>query len=146
MDDKRDLSAIDLWPDVVQVMWCRDCKYLILYEHGFKCRHPYRMIFAAAESGRRSKMTKCENCTKYDDCRTGSGLTWPCGAYVPQCEIGPEKSIPSYPTHGVDFRNASDYIEEIIKKLKAASHESLNSDAMNQMGSVVLRLIEERLG
>lgn len=25
---------------------------------------------------------KCENCTKYDDCRTGSGLTWPCGAYV----------------------------------------------------------------
>ena len=26
---------------------------------------------------------KCENCTKYDDCRTGSGLTWPCGAYQP---------------------------------------------------------------
>nr|DAD85916.1 MAG TPA: hypothetical protein [Siphoviridae sp. ctGdK3] len=24
----------------------------------------------------------CENCTKYDDCRTGSGSTWPCGAYV----------------------------------------------------------------
>lgn len=29
-------------------------------------------------------MMKCENCTKYDDCRTGSGLTWPCGAYVPK--------------------------------------------------------------
>ncbi len=27
---------------------------------------------------------KCENCTKYDDCQTGSGLTWPCGAYVPK--------------------------------------------------------------
>lgn len=27
---------------------------------------------------------KCENCTKYDDCRTGSELTWPCGAYVPK--------------------------------------------------------------
>lgn len=27
---------------------------------------------------------KCENCTKYDDCRTGSGLTWQCGAYVPK--------------------------------------------------------------
>ena len=26
----------------------------------------------------------CENCTKYDDCRTGSGLTWPCGAYHPK--------------------------------------------------------------
>ena len=24
---------------------------------------------------------KCENCTKYDDCRTGAGLTCPCGAY-----------------------------------------------------------------
>ena len=27
---------------------------------------------------------KCENCTKYDDCRTSSGLTWPCGAYQPK--------------------------------------------------------------
>ncbi len=27
---------------------------------------------------------KCENCTKYDDCRIGSGLTWPCVAYVPK--------------------------------------------------------------
>lgn len=27
---------------------------------------------------------KCESCTKYDDCRTGSGLTWPCGAYHPK--------------------------------------------------------------
>ena len=26
----------------------------------------------------------CQNCTKYDDCRTGSGLTWPCGAYRPK--------------------------------------------------------------
>lgn len=24
---------------------------------------------------------KCESCIKYDDCRTGSGLTQPCGAY-----------------------------------------------------------------
>ena len=27
---------------------------------------------------------KCESYTKYDDCRTGSGLTWPCGAYQPK--------------------------------------------------------------
>lgn len=26
----------------------------------------------------------CENCTKYDDCHTGSGLTWPCAAYHPK--------------------------------------------------------------
>lgn len=26
---------------------------------------------------------KCENCKKYEDCRTGGGLVWPCGAYRP---------------------------------------------------------------
>lgn len=25
----------------------------------------------------------CENCKKYEDCKSGSGLTWPCGAYQP---------------------------------------------------------------
>ena len=34
---------------------------------------------------------KCENCTKYDDCRTGSGLTWPCGAYVPKNDVAIEE-------------------------------------------------------
>lgn len=29
---------------------------------------------------------KCESCTKYEDCRTGSGLTWPCGAYRPKMD------------------------------------------------------------
>lgn len=29
-------------------------------------------------------MMSCQNCTKYDDRRTGSGLTWPCGAYQPK--------------------------------------------------------------
>ena len=29
-------------------------------------------------------MMKCKSCTKYDDCRNGSGLTWPCGAYQPK--------------------------------------------------------------
>ena len=31
---------------------------------------------------------KCESCTKYDDCCTGSGLTWPCGAYRPKAGSG----------------------------------------------------------
>lgn len=26
---------------------------------------------------------KCDNCKKHDDCASGSGLTWPCGAYAP---------------------------------------------------------------
>ena len=27
-------------------------------------------------------MVNCENCKKYEDCKSGTGLTWPCGAYV----------------------------------------------------------------
>lgn len=27
---------------------------------------------------------KCENCKKYEDCKSGSSLTWPCGAYSPK--------------------------------------------------------------
>ena len=27
-----------------------------------------------------------ENCKKYEDCKSGSGLTWPCGAYTPKNE------------------------------------------------------------
>lgn len=27
---------------------------------------------------------KCENCKKYEDCKSGSGLVWPCGAYAPK--------------------------------------------------------------
>ena len=26
-------------------------------------------------------MSKCTKCKKFDDCRTGSGLVWPCGAF-----------------------------------------------------------------
>ena len=29
-------------------------------------------------------MSKCTGCKKFDDCRTGSGLVWPCGAYAPK--------------------------------------------------------------
>lgn len=29
-------------------------------------------------------MVNCENCKKYEDCKSGSGLTWPCGAYAPK--------------------------------------------------------------
>lgn len=29
-------------------------------------------------------MVNCKNCKKYEDCKSGSGLTWPCGAYAPK--------------------------------------------------------------
>lgn len=36
---------------------------------------------------------KCENCTKYDDCRIGSGLTWPCGAYRPKVTTNADRAL-----------------------------------------------------
>lgn len=27
---------------------------------------------------------KCDNCKRHDDCASGSGLVWPCGAYAPK--------------------------------------------------------------
>ena len=47
---------------------------------------------------------KCQSCTKYDDCRTGSGLTWPCGAYAPKIVTNADR-----------IRPMSD--EELAKKL-----------------------------
>lgn len=33
----------------------------------------------------------CERCKKYEDCSTGSGLTWPCGAYEPKIITNADK-------------------------------------------------------
>lgn len=42
----------------------------------------------------------CENCKKYEDCKSGSGLTWPCGAYVPKRERNCIKCHYIYPDNG----------------------------------------------
>ena len=48
---------------------------------------------------------KCENCTKYDDCRTGSGLTWPCGAYVSKTITNADR------IRAMDDKELSDFID-----------------------------------
>lgn len=42
----------------------------------------------------------CENCAKYEDCKSGSGLTWPCGAYVPKRERNCIKCHYIHPDNG----------------------------------------------
>lgn len=34
---------------------------------------------------------KCDNCKKHDDCASGSGLVWPCGAYAPKVVTNGER-------------------------------------------------------
>lgn len=51
---------------------------------------------------------KCDNCKKYDDCASGRGLVWPCGAYAP-------KAI----TNGDRIRGMND--EELAKWIRGRS-------------------------
>ena len=66
-------------------------------------------------------MSKCLNCKKYEDCVTGSGLTWPCGAYAPKVV-----------TWGDKFRAANDeeladMITTLMSKHRAAIIEQLHA-------------------
>ena len=59
---------------------------------------------------------KCESCTKYDDCRNGSGLTWPCGAYRAKAESGTD--IEKLIRKGKSFSRKRESIEdELIQDL-----------------------------
>ena len=62
---------------------------------------------------------KCESCTKYDDCRNGSGLTWPCGAYRAKAESGTD--IEKLIRKGKSFSRKRESIEdELIQDLTTA--------------------------
>lgn len=43
---------------------------------------------------------KCETCKKYEDCKSGCGLTWPCGAYAPKDEPNCVKCHYRHPDNG----------------------------------------------
>lgn len=47
---------------------------------------PSGSVGSLGRAGKEGFPVKCENCAKYEDCKSGSGLTWPCGAYVPKRE------------------------------------------------------------
>ena len=67
----------------------------------------------------------CENCKKHEDCKNGSGLTWPCGAYV-------QKTI----TNGDSIRAMSDVeLAEFIDKCEAAGYNdsSIARDKNNEL-------------
>ena len=42
----------------------------------------------------------CERCKKYEDCKNGSGLTWPCGAYTSKNEVNCLKCHYCHPDNG----------------------------------------------
>lgn len=62
-----------------QIRWERDTAMQQLEDHGI----PYGITYEQAVKLLEGRMSKCENCKKYEDCKE-IGFTWPCGAYVPK--------------------------------------------------------------
>lgn len=62
---------------------------------------------------------KCETCTKYDDCRNGSGLKWPCWEYRAKAES--RMDIEKLIRKGKSFSRKRESIEdELIQDLTTA--------------------------
>lgn len=72
---------------------------------------------------------KCENCTKYDDCRTGSVLTWPCGAYVPKtierCSILKRVKTRRGESDAIVMHDSAKVDENALVMMVTACHASL---------------------
>ncbi len=70
-------------------------------------------------------MSKCEGCTKYADCASGSGLTWPCGAYVPRAQAPAQ--IHTYPQMNETVKDLMRRSEEPMHLYIAARLEELEA-------------------
>lgn len=94
-------------------------------------------------------MSKCEGCQKYADCSSGSGLTWPCGAYVPRAQA-PE-SIHTYPIsihaprEGSDSKNSQNE-QLFLRKIKHLSQISSRILFYQQMHSSLPLQIRKKCG
>ena len=62
-----DITPPDYWGDRWDDVECQECGKMVQLGSGTM----------------NDLKTKCTSCRKYLDCSTGSGLVWPCGAYVP---------------------------------------------------------------
>lgn len=80
---------------------------------------------------------KCERCTKYDDCRTSSGLTWPCGAYQPKTVTNADR------IRAMSDEELANFIPDwsYTKACKCNEHEFIGCD--NQCEKCVLDWLKQ---
>ena len=80
---------------------------------------------------------KCERCTKYDDCRTGSGLTQPCGAYHPKTATNADR------IRSMSDEELANFIPDWrhTKACKCNEHEFIGCD--NQCEKCVLEWLKQ---
>ena len=71
---------------------------------------------------------KCDNCKKHDDCASGSGLVWPCGAYAPKVVTNADR------IRGMSDEELAEFIKHI--KVRAAFCKVVgNNDAFEELCS-----------
>lgn len=83
-------------------------------------------------------MSKCGGCTKYADCASGSGLTWPCGAYVPRTQAPAQ--IHTYPEMNETVKDLMRRSEEPMHLYIAARLEELENQ-LKEAAPAVARAI-----
>lgn len=79
----------------------------------------------------------CENCKKYEDCKSGSGLTWPCGAYVPKRERNCIKCHYIHPDNGNCTAVPAAYCPLIPELLSCAEAAEARAEAAEKKAADV---------
>lgn len=98
-------------------------------------------------------MVNCENCKKYEDCKSGSGLTWPCGAYTPKHELNCIKCHYIHPENGNCTALGGFYtavpatycplIPELLARAEAAEARAEKAERERDAAVADLRLVSD---
>ena len=92
-------------------------------------------------------MSKCESCKKYEDCKTGSGLTQPCGAYVPYKLTAKEAADITRKEYGDVSLELKDVMGRIKKSAKSGNHYAIYNPLHISKGKmIIIKNKLERLG
>ena len=67
---------------------------------------------------------KCDNCKKHDDCASGSGLVWPCGAYAPKTITNGDR------IRGMNDEELNHFLSKVANCIDDCPHEFGNVKAL----------------
>lgn len=67
---------------------------------------------------------KCDNCKKHDDCASGSGLVWPCGAYAPKAITNGDR------IRGMNDEDLNHFLRKVADCIDDCPYEFGNQNAL----------------
>lgn len=66
----------------------------------------------------------CDNCKKHDDCASGSGLVWPCGAYAPKAITNGDR------IRGMNDEDLNHFLRKVADCIDDCPHEFGHQNAL----------------